>query len=186
MCNKKYVSSFFQFICRPKFDKLTLSLFSDVTAGTLVDIRPGNAYQIQTSKERPGEQLTTFCWTGEGKSLLALWKTVSVSNSYIFHTNVKPISPSFVKSFYFCLQVQLTIQDENFSIYKGDNASHVAHLHESMQQSWFSFLPWKEKSVSICPFEPSCTGVYSNSNYSLKLDVRRKPFCHYYNILLVH
>lgn len=72
------------------------------------------------------------------------------------------------------LQVQVTIQDEDFSIYRGDNASHVAHLHDIQQQSWFSFLPWKEKSVSISPFSPSCTGVYTKSNYSLRLDVRRK------------
>ncbi len=43
----------------------------------------------------------------------------------------------------FNLQVQLTITDEDFLIYKGDNISHVAHLHEIQQQSWFSFLPWK-------------------------------------------
>ena len=72
------------------------------------------------------------------------------------------------------LQVHLAIQDEDFNIYRGDNETHVKHLHDILQQSWFSFLPWKEKSISIPPFKSSCVGVYSKSDFSLRLDIRRK------------
>lgn len=71
-------------------------------------------------------------------------------------------------------QVYLNIDDEDFSIYKGENATHVFHLHQMLQQSWFSILPWREKSVSLTPFNTSCLGVYARSDYSLRLDLRRK------------
>lgn len=73
----------------------------------------------------------------------------------------------------------MSIEDEEFSIYKGENATHVVQLHQMLQQSWFSLLPWREKSVSLSPFNTSCVGVFSKSNYALRLDLRRsilKPF----------
>jgi len=71
-------------------------------------------------------------------------------------------------------QVHVAIQDEDFNIYRGENETDVRHLHNILQQSWFSFLPWKEKSISLSPFKLSCVGVYSKSDYTLRLDIRRK------------
>ena len=56
----------------------------------------------------------------------------------------------------------------------GENATHVEHLHKILQESWFSFLPWKEKTVSISPFNKSCVGVFTKQDYSIRLDLRRE------------
>ncbi|XP_057375932.1 nuclear envelope integral membrane protein-like isoform X1 [Daphnia carinata] len=111
------------------------------------NIKPANVYQV--SNNRSESLLTIFCWTGDPKTVFGLWRTVTV---------------------------YLTIEDEDFYIYKGENASHVVHLHQSLQQSWFPFLPWKEKSISVSPFNMSCIGVFSQLPYSLRLDLRQINF----------
>ncbi|XP_046453603.1 nuclear envelope integral membrane protein 1-like isoform X2 [Daphnia pulex] len=111
------------------------------------NIKPANIYNV--SNDHSEELLTIFCWPGDSKTVFGLWKTATV---------------------------YLTIKDDNFNIYKGENASHVVHLHELLQQSWFSFLPWKEKSISVSPFNMSCTGVFSKSEFLLRLDVRQINF----------
>ena len=70
--------------------------------------------------------------------------------------------------------MNLNINGEDFIITKGENASHVEYLNKLKQESWFSFLPWKEKSINISPFNFSCVGVYTKHSYKIKLDLRGK------------
>nr|CAH0110531.1 unnamed protein product [Daphnia galeata] len=132
------------------FPNHVLCAIRNVQAGNApnqYNIKPGNVYNV--SNDHSEELLTIFCWPGDPKTVFGLWKTATV---------------------------YLTIEDDNFNIYKGDNASHVEHLHQLLQQSWFSFLPWKEKSVMVTPFNMSCTGVFSKTVYKLRLDVRQINF----------
>jgi len=104
---------------------------------------------VYTVFYKTNPDLAIFCWNGEEKSLLSFWKTAT------FH---------------------LSIQGEDFTIYKGNNESHVSNLHKTLQESWFSFLPWKEKTISISPFNSSCTGVFTKREFSIRLDLRRLNF----------
>lgn len=143
-------------------------LFLDILAGNppsnlQINVRPGNVYYVNNSQSI--EVLTTFCWSGDSKNFLALWKTLTVIKLHASQKN------HFITVS--CFQVYLSIDDENFSIYKGENATHIIYLHQMLQQSWFSILPWREKSISLSPFNTSCVGVYSKSEYALRLDLRR-------------
>jgi len=148
-----------------------LLFYIDVNAGNApnqYNIKPANIYNVSNNDSE--ELLTIFCWPGDPKTVFGLWKTATVS--WIIQ-----VLFNHPYLYMLCFQVYLTIKDDNFNIYKGENASHVVHLHELLQQSWFSFLPWKEKSISVSPFNMSCTGVFSKTPYSLRLDVRRKHSC---------
>ena len=70
-------------------------------------------------------------------------------------------------------KVNLTVSGDDFTIYSGPNVSHVRHLHKILQESWFTVLPWKTKTISVAPFNGSCTGVFTAQDYTIQLDLRQ-------------
>ena len=73
-------------------------------------------------------------------------------------------------------QLKINISTDNFEIYDGGSPEAVQAAYEQHRSSWnFNLIwgSWKAREIKLSPFNRSCIGISSNSDYSVYLHVLR-------------
>ncbi|GAB6019150.1 hypothetical protein CHUAL_000769 [Chamberlinius hualienensis] len=99
--------------------------------------------EVMVQTKDPDDNLFIFCYKGESRNWLNVWKTVGV---------------------------QLSIKNENFEVFQGENETEVEYSYRQ-SSSVFHFMPWRTKFIDFDLYKKSCIGVYSQLPFSATLEV---------------
>ncbi|KAJ1520619.1 hypothetical protein ONE63_003728 [Megalurothrips usitatus] len=120
------------------------------------DLLPGEIQHCCTSPR--ARELQTYCYSGRPKHILHVWQTVVL---------------------------RIKISDDDFEIYDGGSPEAVQAAFDQHRSSWSVNLlwgAWKSKEMKLSPFNRSCIGISSSSDYSVHLHVIRVD---YWRVLLL-
>ncbi|KAF0305108.1 Nuclear envelope integral membrane protein 1 [Amphibalanus amphitrite] len=112
-----------------------------------LDLHPGK--NMSSTSFMPDVILATYCYAGERPSVAAIFKSVWMS---------------------------IDIGSDQFTVYRGANASDVLQQHKVASGQLFTLLPWRVRHVRLPPFEPTCVGVETVERYSVQLSVRHVDY----------
>lgn len=70
------------------------------------------------------------------------------------------------------ITLRLHINDSQYVLYRGPNASAVWRQWEEASQSWLNLMPWKTNTVSLALFNDTCIGVDTRAKYRIQLVIK--------------
>ena len=82
------------------------------------------------------------------------------------------VSCNLIGSWYAVFQLRLHIDDSQYVLYRGPNASDVWRQWDAASQSWLNLMPWKTNTVSLALFNDTCIGVDTLAKYSIEIIIK--------------
>jgi len=69
--------------------------------------------------------------------------------------------------------LQLDLDKQSYQVYIGPNVTAVNNLYQQSESSWwYTQLPWRTTQFKIDPFQDTCIGVKTASNYTIELNIK--------------